>query len=152
MAEVLALSQRLRLAQLDAGESVDSVDWCDGARELYAVGQGTDPCEALADTAASVLAEVHGWQAGGRKRGVGGAADCGVAGISGFPGSRETLPVLHGSEYLEVGGRPSSGSCRDTSTASTASTRVHLRRSLAFLPKPATARWRGPMTRLGTHK
>eukprot|EP00439_Symbiodinium_sp_Y106_P031824 s3068_g3.t2 len=63
VAEVLALSQRLRLAQLDAGESVDSVDWCDGARELYAVGQGTDPCEALADTAASVLAEVHGWQA-----------------------------------------------------------------------------------------
>ncbi|CAE7211809.1 unnamed protein product [Symbiodinium sp. CCMP2592] len=63
VAEVLALSQRLRLAQLEAGESVDSVDWCDGARELYEVGQGADPCEALADTATSVVAQVHGWQA-----------------------------------------------------------------------------------------
>ncbi|CAE7384478.1 unnamed protein product [Symbiodinium sp. CCMP2456] len=57
-AEVLALSERLSAAK----NSVDSVDWCDGARELYAV-QGADPCEALAGTAASVLAEVHGWQA-----------------------------------------------------------------------------------------
>ncbi|CAE7866642.1 unnamed protein product [Symbiodinium microadriaticum] len=61
-AEVLALSDRLSASAGDSVHSVDSVDWCDGARELYAV-QGADPCEALAGTAASVLAEVHGWQA-----------------------------------------------------------------------------------------